>query len=366
MVNAGSWRRWLRRRRNLLFLLLGVFVLGIAVVLFTEVFGIIVINTIMDSPLKCSSLARFDGYVSECPDGTGPPANYLVAFTGDMGAGNLGVLKMVRAEGADALYVAGDLGYTPNAQSWKDGFDRVGLRIPVLAVLGNHDVGYGFIARAYGSKLRQMAGSAAAHCQGVVGVRAVCDWQGILLLQVGHGTVDCGSNGAQWVTEQLRRYRRHPWRICMFHKVQHLMSVGYQRDSVGWEVYEACRAGGAIIVTAHEHSYSRTHLMSNFANQTVVGTDRTLWVRRGHTFAVVTGLGGRSIRQANPDLVHRPWWAASLTAGDPEAAPGALFCRFNTSVPGSDKRPNEGWGRNAECYFRTTGDYEADRFWITI
>ncbi len=72
------------------------------------------------------------------------------------------------------------------------------------------------------------------------------------------------------------------------------MQVGFKPTEVPLSTYDACRAEGAIIATAHEHSYSRTHLMSSFADQTILSTASEFGIGPGQTFAFVSGLGGGS------------------------------------------------------------------------
>jgi hypothetical protein len=135
------------------------------------------------------------------------------------------------------------------------------------------------------------------------------------------------------------------------------MQVGHKKDETGWEVYEACRKAGAIIATGHEHSYSRTHLISAFQDPPVVAsTSNTLRLEKGKTFAFVSGLGGKSARglylrpgREGPE----PQWAATYTWED-RATAGALFCTFNP-----DQRK-----RRAECYFKAVEGNIGDRFTV--
>jgi len=112
------------------------------------------------------------------------------------------------------------------------------------------------------------------------------------------------------------------WRICSWHKDQRLMQVGGKGDEVGWGAYETCRQGGAIIATAHEHSYARTHLMDNTQTQHVASTSNTLQIEAGKTFVFHSGLGGKSIRE---QVCEGPWWTSIYTS-DQGANYGALFC----------------------------------------
>ena len=85
-------------------------------------------------------------------------------------------------------------------------------------------------------------------------------------------------------------------------------------------VYEESRIGGAIIATGHEHSYSRTHEMASLERQIISSTAEPLVVSsddpntledEGRTFAFVSGLGGRSIRNQSRSGA---WWASIYTA----------------------------------------------------
>ncbi len=88
------------------------------------------------------------------------------------------------------------------------------------------------------------------------------------------------------------------------------MQLGGKDDDVGWQAYEACREGGAIVATAHEHSYSRTHLMDDFKSRSVASGSNILVIEKGKCFVFVSGLGGRGIRDQERD---GDWWAARYT-----------------------------------------------------
>src|SRR5204863_5940875 len=100
------------------------------------------------------------------------------------------------------------------------------------------------------------------------------------------------------------------WRISSWHEDMQLMQVGGKSDQTGWGVYEQSRRGGAIIATAHEHSYSRTYLLSSCQNQTVASTASTLVLSsdypgtpadEGRRLRVVSRLGVSSIGTRLPD-----------------------------------------------------------------
>ncbi len=126
------------------------------------------------------------------------------------------------------------------------------------------------------------------------------------------------------------------------------MQLGRKRDAVGWGPYRACREAGAIIVTGHEHSYSRTHLMDNFETQSVASTSGTLMIEEGKSFVVVTGTGGQDVR---PQFREGDWWASIYTSPQ-DALPGALFCTFRAGG-----QPNR-----AGCYFKNIAGDIIDQF----
>ena len=137
------------------------------------------------------------------------------------------------------------------------------------------------------------------------------------------------------------------------------MQAGSKRNETGWGVYEESRKAGAIVATAHEHLYSRTHLMSHFEKTEVASTSNTLVIREdesgthadeGRSFAFVSGLGGKNIR-AQKRNDH--WWA-SIYSSSQNARSGALFGVFNYN----------GNEREAHFYFKDIGGRIPDQFTV--
>jgi hypothetical protein len=117
---------------------------------------------------------------------------------------------------------------------------------------------------------------------------------------------------------------------------------------------------GALILTAHEHSYHRTKtLESTVAQQVDPGCSdpRQLCVRPGAVPVFVSGLGGRSIRDQKRCLpASYPYgckgeWAFVYTASQ-RARFGALFIAFD----------REGDPRKALGYFKTIEGQMVDQF----
>jgi hypothetical protein len=270
------------------------------------------------------------------------PLDFKVAFIGDMGLNgdSRAVLQMIKDEGTDMVLHQGDFDYRDDPDRWDQMInDILGPNFPYFASIGNHDLkawsGYQGKLRA---RLNKIDGAA---CTGDLGVKSACTYGGLFFILSGAGTM--GSGHDAYIRDQLAN-DNSSWRICSWHKTQRLMQGGGKKDEVGWGAYEECRKGGAIIATGHEHSYSRTHLMSNFKTQSIAST--TLRIEKGKTFAFVSGLGGKSIRGQN-EIANKEWWAAVYTS-EQGANYGALFCMFNEN--------------KTHCYFRDIDGKIPDEF----
>jgi hypothetical protein len=288
-----------------------------------------------------------------------PTPSHTIAFIGDQSVSTnaRAVLQLIADDGADMVLHQGDLGYTSNVAAWEQQIDDIlGHDFPYFASVGNHDCASG-IAGCSGpgvwpdyqaNLLARLSRIDGATCVGEYGVNASCTYKGIRFLLSGVGTQ--GTGHESFIRNSLAD-ATETWRICSWHKNQRLMQVGGKPDEVGWTVYDECRAGGAIIATGHEHSYARTHLMSNFENQIIESTSNTLAIGPGQSFAFVSGIAGHSIRAQNAGLAANPWWASIYTSTQ-GADHGALFCTFNVG----------GVGNRAQCYFKDLGGTIVDQF----
>ncbi|NND91864.1 MAG: hypothetical protein HKN42_13470 [Granulosicoccus sp.] len=277
-----------------------------------------------------------------------------VAFLGDQGTGSdaRDVLSLVAEEGTDLLMIQGDLGYADNsAAQWEANLtDALGKDFPVLTIVGNHENYEWPTYRSYIQQRINRAGELS--CTGDTGVKATCQFRNIDIVQVAPGINEVAGVKSQ---DNYDGYIRTSfsdaesrWRICSWHKNQNAMQTGSKGDSTGWGVYDACLDAGAMIAMAHEHAYSRTYLLSDFANQTVAhyGSDMTL--EPGKSFAFVSGLGGREVR---PQKRGGDWFASIYTATQ-GATHGALFCHFEATT--------------ADCYFKAIDGAVPDRFVLRL
>ena len=290
-----------------------------------------------------------------------PPANFRMAFIGDqgLGANAVAVLNLIKQEGAQAVMHSGDLDYVDDPAAWEAQINSVlGANFPYFVSIGNHDELAWSGPNGYQQFLESRFNRAGITWSGRLGVKSSFHYKGIFFVITPPGITSGFDDGASesYIRDQLVA-DTSVWSICSWHKNMRLMQIGGKTDETGWAVYEAARNGGAIIATGHEHSYSRTHLLSSMSAQTVASTSNTLHLTEGNTFAFVSGLGGHSIRA---QLLTGNWWASAYAStclpGDqicqPNASPGALFGVFNV-----DGQPNK-----AAFYFKDINGRVVDQF----
>jgi hypothetical protein len=290
------------------------------------------------------------------------PANFKIAFIGDqyLGSNPDAVMNLIKAEGAQAVMLSGDLDYTDNPAAWEAQINNVlGADFPVFVAIGNHDAAAWAGPGGYQQYIKDRFNRLGISWSGDLGVQASFHYKGLFFVITAPGIdgFDTGSSDT-YIRDQLAA-DTSAWSICSWHKDQQLMQVGGKPDETGWGVYEEARKGGAIIATAHEHSYSRTHLLSSMINQTTVTTSNSLTLTKGNSFAFVSGLGGNGVR---PQLLGGNWWASIYAStclpADPVCQPngnfGALFGTFNV-----DGQPNK-----AVFYFKDINGRIIDSFTV--
>jgi predicted phosphodiesterase len=287
------------------------------------------------------------------------PSNFKIAFIGDqgLGEGSDKVLNLIKSEGAQAVVHLGDFDYVDNPAAWEDQINRtLGPNFPYFAVIGNHDLKKWNGTNGYQELIKNKFKRLGLTWNGELGVKSSFKYQGIFFVLVAPGVM--GSGHDTFIKNQLAA-DNSTWRITAWHKNMSRMQAGGKDDDTGWEVYEEARKGGAIIATGHEHSYGRTHLLSNISTQAVASTSNDFTITKGTTFVLVSGLGGKSIRRQQ---TGGDWWA-TIYASDcqpadevckPNATHGALFAVLNV-----DGQPNKG-----TFYFKDVDGRVIDRFTV--
>jgi hypothetical protein len=292
-----------------------------------------------------------------------------IALLGDQGvrADARAVLQLIVDEHADALIHLGDFVYSDGTPSdWDAQFDEVlGRDFPVFAAIGNHDVNKWEGALGFLDHLRaRLDRIPDAHCTGDYGVNAGCSFRGVFFVLSGVGTYGTGHEA---YLDSALSQSDAPFRMCIWHKNQHDMQVGNKEDEVGWEAYQICARHGVPVITGHEHSYSRSQVLTAIGDSTqghgALGGFEELQLEPGRTFVTVAGLGGQSARTRTRDHESDTWWA-SIYARDyqmrngvvegtsPDVQYGALFLEIGI----------DGDASRARGYFKTTGGEVRDEF----
>ncbi len=289
------------------------------------------------------------------------PDNFVIAFIGDQGSGKNAeaVLQLIKSENTAAVMHSGDFEYHNDPAAWEAQINAIlGPNFPYFGCVGNHDKDKFYGAGGYQELLAARMRRLGITWDGDLGVKSSFMYEGIFFVLTGPGVFDSGH--AKYIRNQLAKSNA-AWRISSWHKNMQLMQAGGKSNETGWEVYEESRKGGAIIATAHEHSYSRTHLLSNCKHQTVASRSDTLVLTaddpgtredEGKTFVFVSGLGGKSIRDQEQG---GNWWASIYTSTQ-NANSGALFGVFNY----------QGEAGLAKFYFKDINGVVPDEFYVKV
>src|SRR5947208_3203901 len=238
--------------------------------------------------------------------------NLKVAFIGDSGNGDgfRRVLALIKSEGAHVVLHQGDFDYDDNASGFFQTIDSVlGRDFPFFASVGNHDVDSwrencwdrnGCYAKFLKARMARIG--VTPDDPDLDDQMYSATYRGLKLVFVGDGGARAGDKVyAPYIRNQLAT-DTHIWKICSWHKNQRAMQVGGKDDEMGWSVYETCKDLGAIIATAHEHSYQRTRTLMSMREQIVDAScaePDTICIAKGNpgrSFVFVSGLGGQSVR----------------------------------------------------------------------
>ncbi len=258
--------------------------------------------------------------------GDNPPENYKIAVIADTDDGSAfqNVLDLIARNNADIVLHQGDMAYTNGGIStaWASKIDNtLGTTFPYVFSDGNHDSFSGY-TNFLQARLDAMG----------VGVTVNKPNYAFTFKNIRYVMSQSDSGGNPTHITNSFAGDPHIWRFTSWHKNQNAMQVGGKGNAVGWPTYENARIAGAILLTGHEHSYSRTKTLSNMQNQTIVLDDATkVTVKPGESFCVVSGIGGNSLRNQDICLPATPpygcsYWASIFTTdSSPSVKFGALF-----------------------------------------
>lgn len=270
------------------------------------------------------------------PGITNTSAGTKIAFVGDTAAGQpfQQVLNLIKAEGTQLTILLGDTSYSYRKdKDWDEMVKTtLGPSDPVLVVAGNHDYGDSEFNEIRNFGQIRLDKQPKVQCKGSYAENMTCTFNNLYFVMSAIASKE-NSPTAQsrapfeaFITNSLKQAPPGAWRICAWHKNQHAMQVGRKGNEVGWTAYETCREKAAIIATGHEHSYSRTHLLGSMEKRTVISRSNQFELKEGQTFAFVSGLGGREVRDQAADG-NGDWWAKIYT-NTQNAKYGVLFGTF--------------------------------------
>jgi calcineurin-like phosphoesterase family protein len=327
---------------------------------------------IVGGALLTLALAPAHGHAQGAPGPIPTEPNLKVAFIGDSGNGTgfRRVLGLIKSEGAHVVLHQGDFDYAENARAFFQTIDSIlGADFPFFASVGNHDVDswredcsdrdgcYAHFLKTRMARIGVTPDDPDLNDQ-----MYSVTYRGLKMVFVG----EIVGRRSEYIRDQLAT-DEHIWKICSWHKNQRAMQVGGKNNGMGWAVYETCKDLGAIIATAHEHSYHRTRTLTSMKDQTVDAScenPNAICVAKGNpgkSFVFVSGLGGHNVRDQERCLPATfPYgckgeWAKIYTSNQ-GATFGALFIVFNI----------DGDRTKAQGYFKNINGQIVDRFDITV
>ena len=251
-----------------------------------------------------------------------------IAWFGDQGANDksLKVLQMISNWNPDGIVHLGDFDYKNDPNAFISLLNRTVKGIPYISAIGNHDIEKFQGEGGYQHQLVSWMNQTNTNCTGSYGVNMMCNIKGVDIVLSGVGTFE--DDHEAFIDSALTRSTA-PWKICGWHKLQNAFQTGSHIDEVGYGVYETCKGHGAIIMTAHCHSYARSKVMTSFEDQEI-GNNATdvMHIGVGQTFTSVVGLGGKSIDPYSNNNQNKPYWAKTIAKQDTMVNYGALLCEF--------------------------------------
>lgn len=276
-----------------------------------------------------------------------------LAFTGDLDSNDntRAVLRLVKSEGAQGLFLQGDLNYQDNP-SWliAEITNALGINFPVFGAIGHHEdlidlqnkkYAPGLEWPIYKTDFLRRVAAGGGDCLGDYGVNSICHFKGIGFALSGvdsYGTGHAGYIKNNFTADVSK------WKICSFHT-----SEWDKAEALA--VMEECRKIGAIVSVSHDHAYGRTYALDSFAARRVIGTATPLRIKKGQTFMMISGLGGQG-RGGVENLAESPNAFAYTAALQQNSNFGVLFCEFNKG----------GVANKASCYFKDIAGKIWDQF----
>ncbi|ORX84498.1 Metallo-dependent phosphatase [Anaeromyces robustus] len=250
----------------------------------------------------------------------------------------------------DAILNLGDLDYNCQPDAYFEKVLDSNRKYDFLSVLGNHDAGHECPAEAnrfLDNVYNEMTSSKNKNTQCEFSESKFmwsCKYYNMRIIGLTPGV-----SGADKRDVQLEFLKKHlsssneDWKICAWHFYDKYYHTGKYPDdgnivSGSYEsFYDYCKDHGAIIFSAHDHVYARTHVMSQFSEPVIDRFDEEtgediVQIRKGATIDILNGAGGWEMYIEQGEQKDYKWWQkkyAKGSHGENEKSYGGLFCNFN-------------------------------------
>lgn len=259
--------------------------------------------------------------------------NTKLAFFGDSGVNSNSnkVLQMLKNENVDSIIHLGDLDYEYNPKLMEQSINKVfSESFPYIYVIGNHDTEVWDQYQI--NNINRLKKSLNLYCSGNIGVQSYCIINGIQIVLSGIDVL-C-DNHNEYLKNSLNNSKTQ-WKICGWHKVHSAFQLSNKSNEVSYSTYQTCIDYGALIMTAHSHTYARTYPITNAENK-IVNQNYKIYNKQSMIFNV--GTGGYSLSSEKNNNLSKYWWDSAYTR-DHFLKHGSIICNFNVN--------------SVNCYYKT-------------
>ena len=244
-----------------------------------------------------------------------------IAFFGDQSIEDSSkkVLELIKENNVDLIVLLGDFDYKDNPKKFRELYESVySDSYPLLAVVGNHDV---LKWKEYKEWMSEIEIDN-LNCEGEYGEASVCNFGPVSIISSAIGTLP--GEHETFLKNILPRVE-NSWKICAWHKNHHGYQIGGKNTEVPLDMYQLCADNNALVMTGHEHSYSRSYGIGDVTNFEVNDKVSPFDIKKS-SIITVSGLGGHSVRDIHSDV--KDIWASTYSEENNNAVAGALICEF--------------------------------------
>lgn len=295
---------------------------------------------------------------------------YKILIVGDTGTESTAKKVMKLASNYKVLIHLGDYDYIKRPDAYFDDVLSSSRTYKFMGVIGNHEsegeIGTGGL-KQYLSNIKQAMAGLSCKFSGDKDDIWSCVYENMRVIGLSSGISGSTDKSQQlsFLKTELEN-AKEDWVFCAWHLYDEFYHTGKYDDDYGKNLvsgdyesfYDVCRKQGAIILSAHDHVYGRTKVMSSFKNRLAdeFNTVKDIaQIRKGATFNILNGAGGYEMYVEKGVYKTYSHWVKKYALGDNgENAKnyGGLYCTMN--VGGNSKK--------AKCDFLRLEDDDNDKF----